>query len=325
MNQPISLQSVLGAATGEEQHMLGKLLYFSLSNLLVDREELAALCDAMGLHYGGSSRLSVADAFRSATGDVRERIVCKRNGETQIYQVYCRDNRRTTRGVLSRELVKETVNRQTNQYEKLANICYDRDSCTFHYDNLVYDADVDVTGLCRRAEELFELYQTCANRRQVETICVNYIRSLEATKISINGHLFFVPRHTMGRVDVLEDFLAEINRLNRTQLPVLANSIYVLDDARQREKMTEEFYSAVKKEIADYQERASYLIQSGSQSPAILERWVARIDALEEKKRHYETILRRELDGLDEEFSALQLLSQELAIRARGLRFQKAA
>ena len=74
--------------------------------------------------------------------------------------------------------------------------------------------------------------QTCANRRQVETICVNYIRSLEATKISINGHLFFVPRHTMGRVDVLEDFLAEINRLNRTQLPVLANSIYILDDAR---------------------------------------------------------------------------------------------
>lgn len=193
------------------------------------------------------------------------------------------------------------------------------------YDNLVYDADVDVTGLCRRAEELFELYQTCANRRQVDTICVNYIRSLEATKISINGHLFFVPRHTMGRVDVLEDFLAEINRLNRTQLPVLANSIYILDDARQREKMTEEFYAAVKKEIADYQKRAGYLIQSGSQSPAVLERWVARIDALEEKKRHYETILRRELDGLDEEFSALQLLSQELAIRARGLRFQKAA
>ena len=59
--------------------------------------------------------------------------------------------------------------------------------------------------------------------------------------------------------------------------------------------------------------------------PRCSERWVARIDALEEKKRHYETILRRELDGLDDEFSALQLLSQELAIRARGLRFQKAA
>ena len=40
--------------------------------------------------------------------------------------------------------------------------------------------------------------------------------------------------------------------------------------------MTEEFYAAVKKEIADYQERAGYLIQSGSQSPAVLERWVAR-------------------------------------------------
>ena len=42
-----------------------------------------------------------ADAFRSATGDVRERIVCKRNGETQIYRSTAGDNRRTARGVLS--------------------------------------------------------------------------------------------------------------------------------------------------------------------------------------------------------------------------------
>ena len=37
-------------------------------------------------------------------------------------------------------------------------------------------------------------------------------------------------------------------------------------------KMTEEFYAA-KKEIAEYQERADYFIQSGCQSPAVMERW----------------------------------------------------
>ena len=89
--------------------------------------------------------------------------------------------------------------------------------------------------------------------------------------------------------------------------------------------MTEEFYIAVKKEIAEYQERADYLIKSGSRSPAVLERWVMKIAALEEKKRHYEAILRRELDGLDDEFGDLKLLSQELTIRARGLRAKKAA
>lgn len=93
-------------------------------------------------------------------------------------------------------------------------------------------------------------------------------------------------------------------------------------------KMTEEFYLAVKKEIAAYQEKCDYLIKSSSQSPAVMERWVLKVQALEEKKRHYEGVLQRELDGLDDEFSVLKLLSQELQVRANGirnLRFQQRA
>ena len=56
-----------------------------------------------------------------------------------------------------------------------------------------------------------------------------------------------------------------------------------------------------------------------------MDRWVLKIQALENKKRHYEDVLRRELDGLDDEFSALKLLSQELSIRSQGIRFQRAA
>ena len=46
---------------------------------------------------------------------------------------------------------------------------------------------------------------------------------------------------------------------------------------------------------------------------------------LEQKKQHYEEILRRELDGLDDEFETLRLLSQELFASANVLRFWKAA
>ena len=49
------------------------------------------------------------------------------------------------------------------------------------------------------------------------------------------------------------------------------------------------------------------------------------IRALEERKRHYEQVLRRELDGLDDEFSTLKFLSQELQVRAQNLRGRKAA
>ena len=57
----------------------------------------------------------------------------------------------------------------------------------------------------------------------------------------------------------------------------------------------------------------------------MLERWALKIEGLEAHKRHYEQVLRRELDGLDDEFSTLKFLGQELQNRAKNIRFQKAA
>ena len=322
MENVIDMRNVVGAADGDKEHMLGKFLYFSLANLLVEKEALKKLCNDLDIPYSGGKRLSVADAFRSATGDIQERIPVTRMGESHIYLAYCRDNKRTA-DILSRELVKETMNQQTNQYQKLANISFDKKDGAFRCDNLVMDDVVDVRKCCRQAEELFELYQRCANRKQVETICANFLRSIEATKLSITGHLYFVPRTFMEKVDVFEEFITLLGGLNRKNTPLMVNSFYIIDDEKQRGKMTEEFYAAVKKEIAEYQERADYFIQSGCQSPAVMERWVLKIQGLEERKRHYEQVLRRELDGLDDEFSTLQFLGQELQARAQSIRFQK--
>lgn len=286
------------------------------------KEELAELCDSMCIPYTSGNRLSVSDAFRSATGDIRVRVPVTEGGETNIYLAYCRDNKRTAE-ILSRELVKETMNRQTNQYEKLANISYDKVDGVFRCDNMVMDDAVDVRECCRKAEELFELYQSCANRKQIETICTNFLRGIEATKLSITGHMYFVPRTYMERVDIFEDFITLLSGLNKKQTPLVVNSFYIIDDAKQRDKMTEEFYLAVKKEIATYQEKCDYLIKSGSQSPAVMDRWVLKVQALEQKKRHYEGVLQRELDGLDDEFSVLKFLSQELQVRANSIRSQR--
>lgn len=325
MSNPINMNSFIGTAEGDETHMLGKFLYFSLSNLLVEKDALSKLCDEMKIPHAGGSRLSVGDAFRSATGDIKEQIPVTYMGETHIYRIYCRDNKRSTTSVISRELVKETMHQETNQYEKLANISYDKEDGAFRCDNMVSDEVADVPGYCRRAEELFELYQRCANRKQIETICTNYLRSLEATKLSVTGHMYFVPNIHMDKVAVFEDFIFLLGGLNKSGTPLTVNSFYLIDDEKQRGKMTEEFYAAVKKEIAEYQERCDYFIRSGSQSPAIMDRWVLKVRALEQKKLHYEQVLRRELNGLDDEFATLKFLSQELQARAQNIRFQKAA
>ena len=228
--ETISFHNMIGATSGDKKNMLGKFLYFTLANLLVEKEALSDLCESMGIPYAGGNRLSVSDAFRSATGDIRERIPVTSMGESHIYLAYCRDNKRTS-GVLSRELVKETLNQQTNRYEKLANISYDKEDGIFRCDNLVMDDAVDVPGCCRRAEELFELYQRCANRKQIETICTNYLRSIEATKLSITGHMYFVPRTYMDKVDIFEDFINLLGGLNRNDTPLAAICILHLENA----------------------------------------------------------------------------------------------
>lgn len=324
MAEILNMNHFVGASQGEEENMLGKFLYFSLANLLVEKAALSDLCKSLGIPYSGGTRISVSDAFRSATGDIKERKPVTRMGETHIYLAYCRDNKHTG-NILSRELVKETLNQQTNRYEKLANISCDRTDKQIYCDNMVFDEDIDVSACCRRAEELFELYQRCANRKQIETICTNFLKSIEATKLSITGHMYFVPRLSMEKVDIFEDFINLLGGLNQNNTPLVVNSFYIIDDEKQRDKMTEEFYSAVKKEIAEYQERCDYFIKSGCQSPAVMERWVLKVRDLEERKRHYEEVLRRELNDLDDEFATLKFLAQELQARSHSIRFQKAA
>lgn len=114
--------------------VLGKVLYYSLSSILIDRDELESLCDAVGFPKGRSNRTAMGDAFRSATGDIYERRVVKTDSGPQIFKVYCRDNKGGNASVISRELVKETVHEDTNEYRKLANITFNKTSKLFSYD-----------------------------------------------------------------------------------------------------------------------------------------------------------------------------------------------
>jgi len=106
MDNVFDMRDFVAASDGDQEHMLGKFLYFTLANLLVEKEALSKLCDELGITYTGGKRLTVADAFRSATGDIQERYPVTAMGETHIYRVYCRDNKRVGE-IFSRELVRK--------------------------------------------------------------------------------------------------------------------------------------------------------------------------------------------------------------------------
>jgi hypothetical protein len=129
----------------------------------------------------------------------------------------------------------------------------------------------------------------------------------------------------MHKLTVFEDFIAELNANNRRGGGLTVNSMFVIDDEKQREKMTAEFYNATRKEIELYTEKLENIIAANSQSAAVMERWVTKIDGLDEKKRHYEELLKHELDDLDGQYGQLKFLANELSLRAKGIRMAKCA
>lgn len=307
----------------DESQLLGKFLYYSLADVLVQKEDFERICTALDFPYTGR-RISVVDAFKNATGKVTRRTVAGASGSQEIFRIYCRDNMRDG-NLYSRELVRETVGLRTNRYDKLANICYDRDADRMYHDIVEDDPVLDVEQLCRSMEQKFLVFRECLGRSQIDTILLHYLETLDALPISVYGKLYFVPRDKMHKVDLFEDFLEELNRANQNDKALVVNSFYVADDEKQRDKMASEFYTLVRKEAQEYQERAAYLIDSGCQSASIMERWIRRIRELEQKKQRYEALFRKELNETDAEFGSLQLYSQELQVRVGGIRMLKAA
>ena len=161
--------------------------------------------------------------------------------------------------------------------------------------------------------------------RQIDTVADKYISSLNAIKISARGYHFFIPKQYMGYIDDFEDFMEELSGMNlyaptnkATRKEISINSMYVADDEKQRKKMATEFYLYMQKQIQDYQDKIEKLIKAGSQSNAILTRWLNRVSTLEDKKYDYEVILKQRLNDMDSEFECLRTLCDEYKLRVRA-------
>ncbi len=225
-----------------------------------------------------------------------------------------------------------------------ATLFFSRNSCTIACCNLnqwcqatipaqgdefsltLYDTQRLLDACAYFSGELHLEYQTCASRRQIDTLLQNYLDTMQAVKAA-RGRIYFIPRDYMPKLALFEDFIALLEQHNQhkyaDRLPLDANSMFVVDDEKQRSKMALAFYRTIQKDLAEYEKRATHLIQSGNQSPAIMDRMVLSIRELERKKIYYESILKQELHEVDEQYTSLRYLSDELQIRARSIQAQK--
>ena len=68
--------------------------------------------------------------------------------------------------------------------------------------------------------------------------------------------------------------------------------MFVVDDEKQRKKMTEEFYANYKRDNEFYQKRIQNLIENGCDSKTVIDRWLKKVSDLQKKKALYEDVLK---------------------------------
>ena len=184
------------------------------------------------------------------------------------------------------------------------------------YDNTEYDPEIDAAQYCERALTLYERFKSCYNTDHVDSVVQFLLEKMQAVKINIHGNLYFIPSIHMPLLNIFEDYIEALSKCNLNAGNVSSNSMFVANDEKQREKMTAEFYMNYKRDIETYEERIQHFIDNGCDSPAVIERWLKKIEALKAKKATYEQVLKRRLDDLDRDFALLQMQSEELSVRA---------
>ena len=90
----------------------------------------------------------------------------------------------------------------------------------------------------------------------------------------------------------LEDYIEAISAHNLNDGLVMSNSMFVVDDEKQRKKMTEEFYANYKRDNEFYQKRIQNLIENGCDSKTVIDRWLKKVSDLQKKKALYEDVLK---------------------------------
>lgn len=303
----------------ENEDIMGKYMYFSLPRLILKTERVNEICAQIGFPLTAKESITPTDAFKSATGEIHDKIEDDTLNGKVVYKIYCRDNMRVENDRISRELVEERLGKNSNRYKKLANIVLDKNTGMLMLEDVIDYSERDIQKYFDEAEMRYSLYLQCIGNRTIETMAQKYIASLHGIAISAKGYHYFVPKEHMHGVNLLEDFMELIAKENlftyadrRDSKYISINSMYVADDEKQRSKMAHEFYIDMGKEIDEYQRRITRILQNGSVSQRVLDRWDLKIQALQNKKREYETVLKQRLNGIDEDFTMLKDMRDQL-------------
>ncbi len=295
----LNLQNV-AAVSQQENGILGHLVWYSISEMFVPRDELRQRLVDAGIGEGYMPRpISGADAFRKASSAVEGKDVLPAWNEHISLNVLVRDVARG-KNYVQRNLVLEFLDKEHKE------LSYDSEEAVLVFDKTTNTIDVakcsdQATAIVDQIKDNFQLFLNNHDSQALRSICTKYLWSLNPISVRPSGGIYFVPFQYEEQLKRLVDFLSSFEK-GRTE----AYTIPLINTEEQRDM--------VKAKIAEHLNNTLTEMAVMLKQPKKIEKGKANIllnnaKFVLENFRDYKEALNDELRNMD---FTLDLIQQQM-------------
>lgn len=202
----------------ENVKVIGHLTWYSISTLLITRDELREKLSNCGLEGFMPAPIRVPDAFRRATNTKYRHPLQAGIHENYLFREVSSDSKQ-----VQRNIVRETVDQKGRKLD------YDGSAAV-----LVLDKGSDtvkISATCPVAERLahdaltkFDIYKNHYGAQTIRSVIAAILKSMAPTPVRPSGGVYFVPAQYQEQLAAMVAFAKSLERGEGQMVPMIDTS-----------------------------------------------------------------------------------------------------
>jgi hypothetical protein len=217
----VDVKNMAVIAEGNESH-LGNLVWYTIAELLIPRDELRQLLLNSGLDEGFMPpEIRMPDAFRRATIAVERKRELGNEGVVENYLI--KEVSSDTKHIL-RFIVKETKDGKGKRLDYQPDIArLELDKTTGQMTFTAAPSSIEAE-MCLEAERLFSTFKTHHDSRSVRSMIYGILNSMAPTPVRPSGGVYFIPASYEEQLKNLVRFIQSLGGSSEGfMVPVINN------------------------------------------------------------------------------------------------------
>lgn len=289
------MDNKVALADKKEGGYLGRLLWFTITDMKITREDLYNAFVDSGLSTRFLPKpINFRDAFRRASSECEVKGIFLEDGRSLniLVREVLMDRKR-----IVRQLVREIVDSKNRrlEYRAVAELEVDEngDLHVSHLDNLNKYEVKTINKIERNYKEAKIHY----NGRHIREIVVNVLKELNPISVRPSGGVYFVPEKYADTVTALGKFAKYVAKYGTTGNYTRVWNIPVVDTDEQRQMVTESLEDHVRVESeALLRELAEAMKSKSGVTPNVVQTYVEKLNKLKSMIKDYEEMLEEKIE-----------------------------